>query len=102
MTILDIPMAQNDADAATIGDYLRSLLGALWHKKEKFSGKRPFGNGGWEFDLYRALVEAKVIKGTLDRFGCVEDCDWDAGDKLISDAIEGFGKAMQDSPEEVP
>jgi len=36
---------------------------------EGFSGKRPFGNSGWEYDIYAALVGAGFLPGMLDKYG---------------------------------
>ena len=57
----------------TIRRYLRSLMLALWEEQEGFSGKRPFGNSGWNLDLARGLIKAKAVKGKLDEDGYVED-----------------------------
>jgi hypothetical protein len=66
--ILAVPMGDNDADAATVGDYLGKLLLEVWREGEGFSGKRPFGNSGWEWELYAALGRAGVVGG-LDEDG---------------------------------
>lgn len=55
--ILRLPMQPNDSGAITIGGYLQALLARLWTDGEGFSGKRPFGNSGWEDDLLEALSE---------------------------------------------
>lgn len=89
--ILNTPMSDNDADAATIRGYLIELLKGVWTEKEGFSGKRPFGNSGWTYDLYAALGKAGYITCTHDEDGYVEDCDDDAGDKLIAAAINALG-----------
>lgn len=85
--ILDLEMGTNDANADTIGDYLRTLLGKLWREREGFSGKRPFGCGGWEFDLYEPLIRAGQIDGSFDEDNCIKECDDEAGDAIIADAI---------------
>lgn len=88
MNTLDIPMQENDANASTIRDYLKALLYTLWNEGEGFSGKRPFGNSGWEYDLYKALVAAKAVKGSLDEDGYIETVDTAQANKLIFKAIE--------------
>lgn len=55
----------------TVRDYLRVLLTTLWSEQEEFSGKRPFGNSGWEYDLYAPLIKAGHIEGSLDEDGYV-------------------------------
>lgn len=57
---LDLKMAPNDAEADTVREYLKKLLSTVWGDGESFSGKRPFGNSGWEYDLYSTLEEAGV------------------------------------------
>ena len=71
----------NDAEADTIRDYLCSLLELVWSEGEGFSGKRPFGNSGWEFDLYAPLIKGKIIDGTLDEYGRVDVLEKDQKDK---------------------
>ncbi len=85
--ILDLPMGENDADARTIREYLRALLKELWTDGEGFSGKRPFGNSGWERDLHKPLVAAKLVKGRLDEDGCLESVDERKADTVIFKAI---------------
>jgi hypothetical protein len=55
-----------DSDAGeqlTVRDYLRELLQTLWMEGEGFSGKRPFGNSGWAWELYGPLVRDGFIEG---------------------------------------
>ena len=53
LEILDLPMDpdSNDAGASSIRGYLKTLLTTLMAEGEGFSGKRPFGNSGWEYEL---------------------------------------------------
>ena len=89
MNILDIEMQENDADAKTIRDYLKTLLRNLWSQGEGFSGKRPFGNSGWEFEIYKALVVAGAVKGEVDKeYGDLIDCNFSKANQLIFKAIE--------------
>jgi len=90
MNILDIEMSDNDAGASTIREYLKALLTTLWNEGEGFSGKRPFGNSGWEYDLYKALIKAGVCQGELDEYDCIEYVDTDNANELIFKAIEMF------------
>lgn len=91
--ILDTPMGRNGADAATVRDYLVKLLYDLWHQGMEFDTKRPFGNSGWHYEVFRALVEAGHITGQFDEGGCLEDCDDERGDDLIRSAIKSLGGA---------
>lgn len=91
--ILQIPMAENDSRARTIGGYLTALLKKLWEEDEGFSGKRPFGNSGWNHDIAIALVEAKAIRGTIEKEdGYTELTEYDetAMNKAILSAIKAL------------
>jgi hypothetical protein len=46
----------------TVRRYLTALLSAVWGQGEGFSGKKPFGNSGWEFDLYGPLMDSGFIE----------------------------------------
>lgn len=95
--VLNAPMQPNDAGASTIREYLIALLSALWAEGEGFSGKRPFGNSGWEYDVYLALVNAGLIKGSIDAEGCLDSCDDRAADLLIAESIISLGVASAGS-----
>jgi len=84
--ILMAPMPPNDADAKTVKDYLKALLSELWREEEGFNGKRPFGNSGWQFDVYFALVRAHVIDGKIQDGDLIE-VDQKHGDAMIQSAI---------------
>ena len=89
--ILNLPMEENDTGAETIRDYLKALLFKLWEKGESFGGKRPFGNSGWEYELYHALISGGAsFAGAIDEYGDVEVDNSDELDMLIFDAIEAL------------
>jgi hypothetical protein len=93
--ILALPMQQpNDADAATIRDYLIKLLAGVWREGEGFSGKRPFGNSSWETDLYLPLIKAGHVEAEFDEDGYLDEIS-DAAEhkanKLIAQAIQSLG-----------
>ncbi len=92
LDVLDIPLGENDANAATIRDYLKALLRKLWEEEEGFSGKRPFGNSGWAYDFDDALARAGKVSGTQDEDGRyeVDRNDRDAVNDLIFDAIDAL------------
>jgi hypothetical protein len=71
----------------TIKDYLKELLIALWTEAEGFSGKRPFGNSGWQFEIYECLIKNRVVEGKLDDDGYVEEIDIKVADEIILDVI---------------
>lgn len=91
--VLDCQMDQNDAGAANVREYLTELLRRVWVEGEGFSGKRPFGNSSWEFEVYTALVKAGLIEGKFDEDGYVEEMDTSEGDKLVLAAIDRLGTA---------
>lgn len=74
----------------TIKEYLKTLLLTLWAERESFSGKRPFGNSGWEYDLYIPLIKAGAISGELDEDDCINEVDEIAAAKVISRAIKAL------------
>lgn len=60
--VLNCPLEENDSGADTVKGYLKALLFTLWDEGEGFSGKRPFGNSGWECDLTDALIDNKLAQ----------------------------------------
>jgi hypothetical protein len=79
-----------DSDAGknlTIRQYLHVLLQTLWTEQEGFSGKRPFGNSGWSYDLYKPLIQAGAIRGKLDEDGYIDRVDSEGGDELMKQLI---------------
>jgi len=84
--ILELKMT-SDIGETTTREWLRELLLTLWREGEGFSGKRPFGNSGWEFDAYAALIKAGVVKGKLDEYGHVEKVDRDEAEKIVDRLI---------------
>lgn len=88
VAILSTPLGANDAGASTVRDYLIALLRQVWTEKECFSGKRPFGNSSWQYEVYVPLMKAGLIEGKLDEDGYVEEMDTDKADELILAAID--------------
>jgi hypothetical protein len=84
-------MQGNDADAATIREYLVALLAALWREQEGFDSKRPFGNSSWDCGLFIPLVKAGFVSAVSDEDGCLDEIDGDAAEALIADAIKHLG-----------
>lgn len=89
--VLDVELPKNDSGATTICGFLSRLLEQVWTLDEEFSGKRPFGSSGWRFVVYRALIEQKLIAGTFDEYGGIEEFDMAAADQLILSAIKALG-----------
>lgn len=85
--ILDLPMGSNDADAATIRDYFKALLVEVWTQGESFSGKRPFGNGGWHEEVERILIMNGLCPGKLGEYNEVEEINIVVAKELVLAAI---------------
>lgn len=84
--ILELPMPDNDAKAATIRDYFVSVAAKVWKDGEAFSGKRPFGNSDWQADVYTALISEGVIEGDEDGY----PLDEREADRIILEAIRAI------------
>lgn len=84
--ILALPMDENEAGAATVGGYLARLAAEVVREGEGFSGKRPFGDSGWEYDLYKPLIVAGVVGGSLDEDGFIETVAAGDADALLAAA----------------
>lgn len=65
LAALDVRFTSSVGNQLTVRDYLHKLLAKLWRDGESFSGKRPFGVTGWEYELYMPL-EASGFLGTTD------------------------------------
>ena len=85
--VLACPMRPNDACADTVREYLILLLQRLWEEEEGFSGKRPFGNSGWKFEIYAALVDEGIVRGKFCSDGTLDYVDTKTANVLIFDAI---------------
>ncbi len=94
--ILELPLDEgDDSGASTVRGYLVALLGELWSVKEGFSGKRPFGNSDWQWDLYAALGRGGAVPIVFDDDGYVEQVDTRECDRLIASAIRELGQASR-------
>lgn len=75
--------------APDLKGYMHALLTKLWEEGESFSGKRPFGNSGWEYELYEELVRAGKVDGQQDpEYGDLIEFDEDAANQYIFDYID--------------
>jgi hypothetical protein len=88
--ILALTMNSKDIGVCTLREYLIALVARLWVEDEGFSGKRPFGNSGWQGDVMRSLAREGLIKGTYDDDSdeAYVPFDWPKGSKLVALAIE--------------
>ena len=68
----------------TLKEYFRELIITLWEEGEGFSGKRPFGNSGWEYRVHYALLDNGIIKGKRDEYNEYwEEYDRQKADEII-------------------
>lgn len=86
--ILDVPLEFDDCDAKSFREYFKTLLFVLWEEGAGFSGKRPFGNSGWQSGCYANLIRLGLVKGSLDEDGYIDSCDDQAAYKIILDMIK--------------
>lgn len=90
--ILELKFFSNDLDVElTIKEYLKKLLYKVWEEAECFSGKRPFGNSGWQYEMAKCLIVKKVISGELDEDDeYVEDVNFKDVDKVMLECIKSL------------
>lgn len=69
---LDVEWESFDLGKTTFRYYFTHLLRNLLTEGEGFSGKRPFGNSGWDFDMMTGVVQIGLARGGYDR----EYCEW--------------------------
>ena len=80
-------------EGTTVRGYLETLLATLWRDEEGFSGKRPFGNSGWQSDVTRALA----VAGFVEQDGDGVDC-WAADDLAASEFVQALIAGMCAEP----
>ena len=74
--ILALKTIRHDlSEEITLRQYLYDLMSTLWCEQDGFSGKRPFGNSGWDYEIYLPLVKAGLIKGRIDEDGYIAELD---------------------------
>lgn len=54
-------------EGLTVRTYFEKLLTTLWSKGELFSGKKPFGNSDWDWDVISSLIKCGYIPGEINR-----------------------------------
>ena len=84
---LDVRFQSDIGANETIREYLYQLLKELWREKDGFSAKRPFGNSGWEYDVYTALVDAGYIDAVKSDSGKILHVDESKADEFVLSLI---------------
>jgi hypothetical protein len=54
---LNVRFDSDAGDDISIRQYIYALVSTLWDEEESFSGKRPFGNSGWQSEPLYALAK---------------------------------------------
>jgi hypothetical protein len=86
--ILDLPVRRHDLGATlSMRQFFERLFIKLWDEAENFSGKRPYGNSDWKWDVYVTLIQNGVIEGKLDENGYVEEIDEEKASQFVADEI---------------
>ena len=85
--VLDLEMGENDPGAGTVREYLTTLLCVVWSDAEDFDGKRPFGNSGWQSEIYDVLFQTDFV----------DQVDYDRAERLVLAAIEYMGRAPSET-----
>lgn len=86
--ILNTKFYSEDLDKElSFKEYFHRLITELWLEQDKFSGKRPFGNSGWDFSIYVGLIRNGLFPGKLDEDGYVEEIDSDAAQEFVQKNI---------------
>ena len=80
--VLKFVYSGRDLGECSIRYYLVELAKQCWIKEDGFNGKRPFGNSGWQWDIYFALAEGGFVDGQKD-----EDGNWDNVDQRKAEEI---------------
>lgn len=96
---LEVRFSSDAGADLTVREYLRMLLMAVWNEGEGFSGKRPFGNSGWENDIYAPLVKAGFIDGTLDQYGYAIFNDRKSARAYVRDLILAMCHGVPSGPD---
>lgn len=90
--VLDLPLGENDADAATVRGFLVALTRKVWEEQEGFDGKRPWGDSAWDQPVRAALVRAGYVAGGLDAYDGVDWLDRGRAAALMDAALGELGR----------
>ena len=83
--VLDVMI---DGDfTGTLRDFFKELSLMVWNEGEGFSGKRPWGNSGWEYQVFEALIKGGHVPGKLDSDGYIEECDDREITRLVTELV---------------
>lgn len=86
--VLKFVYSKWDLGKCSIRHYLVELAKQCWIEEEFFGGKRPFGNSGWQWDVYFALAEGGFVTGKKDDEGNWTDVDREKAEAIILACFE--------------
>lgn len=99
---LEIRFDSDAGEGVTVRDYFYKLLATLWHEEEGFSGKRPFGNSGWQHEVITPLIAQGFIPGNMED-GCGVPHSRRDAEAFIKQLIHvAFYGRPSESPEPTP
>lgn len=93
LIVLNCPIAEGChglGKALTVRDFFINSMIELWNEGEGFSGKRPFGDSGWEYQIAKSLIVAGIVEGELDEDGYVDSVA-DGWQALVLRAVSSMG-----------
>lgn len=90
--VLDLNV-EGDFGEGTVREWLIDLLAMVWTEREGFNGKRPWGNSSWEWEVYRAMINAGFLTAHRDQYDeeRLSEDERRKADRLIADAIRSLG-----------
>lgn len=91
--ILDLNV-EGDFGEGTVREYLTDLLAMVWSEREGFSGKRPWGNSSWEWELYQPMIDAGFLEAdpAYDDSRQLSADERQKADRLIAEAIKSLAE----------
>ena len=98
LSALEVRFDSDAGEQITMRGHLHELLSTMWDQGEGFSGKRPFGNSGWEAEIFQPLIKAGYIKGELDEYGAINSiADEDQANIFVFDMIRAAFFGVKDA-----
>ena len=76
------------SNGMTLKSFLKSCLLRFWKEGECFSGKRPLGDSGYDYEIYEALAKDGLIEADYDKDGDLVDLDEQAGYEYVKKFIQ--------------
>lgn len=68
---LEFEVAAGEGKTVPLREFFVLILGQLWEEADEFSGKRPFGNSGWYFEIIWGLIDDGVAESETEAHNLV-------------------------------